>query len=769
MRMKTLTTIAKYVRIRGIVQGVGFRPFVYRLAQRYGVAGGVCNRRGDVEVTVQGLPDAVDAFLRDLREDAPAAADVRQVTIRRIAPSDLSEFVIGESGTGRRGAIPISPDIATCADCLRELFDPNDRRFRYPLIACAHCGPRYTIVKSPAYDRDRTSMAQFAMCEACHGEYIAPADRRFHAQAIACPKCGPSVAFVDFDGTPVASGDPIAAAADRLRAGWILAVKGLGGYHLAVDATNEQAVAELRRRKHRERKPFAVMARTLPDLSGRCALSLHERHLLVSPRSPIVLVRRWERTGIASGVTSGLPDLGVTLAYTPLHHLLLKDLEDQIGRPALLVMTSGNRSDEPIACDDAEALLNLGKIADGFLIHNRDIINRCDDTVTRCVGDSEMVIRRSRGSVPAAFETHFPFRETVLACGAHQKNTVCLGTGRSAILGSHVGDLETFESLQSFERSIETLIRLTGTRPRIIAHDLHPDYLSTKYALDLDEVRTIGVQHHHAHIASVLAEHGIEGPVIGVAFDGTGFGTDGRIWGGEFLIADRGGFARAAHLDYIQLPGAKQAIRQPWRMGAVYLQRAFGKDFPALDLPFVRDLDPAEWHPVNRMIERGLNCPLTSSMGRLFDAVAAIVLRHKAVSFEGQAAMELEAVADDNIVDGYKFTIQCGEPTIIDPLPVVRGIVNDLRSSVAQEIVAGRFHAAVARMIVTVCEALRSRHRLDEVALSGGVFQNRLLTDLTLRLLEDAGFTTFTNNRIPVNDGGIAFGQAAVAAAKMET
>lgn len=766
--MKTLTAIAKHIRIRGIVQGVGFRPFVYRLALRLGVTGHVRNRSGDVEILVQAAQDCVDEFLRELRTSAPPTAEIDDVVVTEVDPYDQAEFVIRESTTGPRGSVQISPDLATCDDCLRELFDSSDRRFRYPFISCAQCGPRYTIVRAAPWDRERTSMAGFAMCPACRREFDDPADRRFHAQTNACEKCGPQVAFTNAAGTLVETDDPIRSAADRLRDGQIMAVKGLGGYHLAVDATSETAVAELRRRKFREQKPFAVMARTLDDVRSLCTLTKLEQQLLVSPRRPIVILPSSGQTRVADSVTCGLKNLGVMLPSTPLHHLLLADFEELSGRPALLVMTSGNRSDEPIACHDAEALQRLGEVADFFLTHNRPIEIRCDDTVTSCAGETELVIRRSRGDIPLPMSTSFSFLEPVLACGAHLKNTVCLGADQTVMLSPHVGDLENFETFQAFEQSIETLKRSAQIDPQVVAYDLHPDYLSTKYALDREGVTTVGVQHHHAHIASVIAEHGLPGRVIGVAFDGTGYGTDGHIWGGEFLIADRGQFVRVAHLAEIPLPGGEQAVRQPWRTGAVYLQRAFGNDFMNLGLPFVQQIDSAKWHPLNRMIDQNLNCPLTSSAGRLFDAVAAIVLGRSVVSFEGQAAMELESIADVQVTNGYEFAIIPREPAVIDAVPVIRAIVHDLRAGVTLPRVSGRFHVGLAGVIVSQCKALREEHELNQVALSGGVFQNRLLTSITFSQLRHAGFDVFTNNRIPVNDGGISFGQAAVAAARLE-
>lgn len=766
--MKALIVVAKRIRVRGTVQGVGFRPFVFRLATQHGLAGRVGNRSGDVEILVEGEPDAVEAFVRELRTEAPPAAHVDEVIVEPAALFDGERFAIGESTSGPRGRVAISPDLATCERCLAEVFDRRDRRYRYPFTNCTDCGPRYTIVRGTPYDRRRTSMAGFEMCPACRGEFEDPSDRRFHAQANACPDCGPRVRLVDALGADVRADDVIRAAAQQLDDGRVIAVKGVGGYHLAVDATNESAVAELRRRKGREAKPFAVMARHLDAVREFCPLSAAEERVLVSARRPIVLLRNWDQRCVAESVAGGLPDLGVMLAYTPLHHLLLGDVGELSGRDPLLVMTSGNLSGEPIVYDDDEALSELGGIADFFLMHDRPIENRCDDSVTRCCGEEKMVLRRSRGAVPASMDVAFDFMEPILACGAQMKSAVCVGVDRTAIVGPHLGDLDRYGAREAFRQSVGLLERLAQVEPRIIAHDLHPDYASTRFAVDRKGGTTVGVQHHHAHVAGVMAEHGLDERVIGVAFDGSGYGTDGCIWGGEFLIADRAEYERVAHLDYVPLPGGEQAVRQPWRMAVGWLQRAYEDGFAGLDLPLLRRIEPKQVNLVRRMIERDLNCPATSSMGRLFDAVAALVLLRREVQFEGQAAMELEAIADERIEDAYEFSCRSDAPAVVDAAPVIRAIVDDLQRETAATIISSRFHNAVADLIISQCEALRKSHGIQRVALSGGVFQNRLLMEATLSRLRRSGFEAYTNYRVPVNDGGISFGQAAVAAARLE-
>ena len=760
------------IRVEGVVQGVGFRPFVYSLATQLGLAGWVGNDVNGVFAEVEGPAECIRDFLTALERDAPPLARVERVRAQPMTPDGRPGFAIVASDTaGPRRAL-VSADSATCADCLRELADPADRRFGYPFINCTNCGPRFTIVQDVPYDRPQTTMAGFAMCGACAAEYHDPADRRFHAQPVCCPACGPRLRLLAADGAELSGPDAgpqtapdgaLAGAVAALAAGQVLAVKGLGGYHLAVDAASEQTAARLRSRKHREDKPFAVMT---PDLAGAralCEVDDVAASLLTSPRRPIVLLPRRDDAGpgpgrLAGAVAPGNRQLGVLLPYTPLHHLLLREF----GRP--IVLTSGNVSDEPIAYQDDDALARLGGIADVFLTHDRPIHIRTDDSVVRPYRGREAVLRRSRGYVPEPLAVAGRFGRPVLACGAELKNTFCLGRGDRVFLSHHVGDLENYETLRSFTEGIGHFRRLFDVEPQIVAHDLHPDYLSTKYALEQDGCVLAGVQHHHAHIASCLADNGEPGPVIGVAFDGTGYGTDGTIWGGEFLLADLADAERAGHLAGVPMPGGAAAIRQPWRMAAAYLDAAFPAGLPAgLD---VVSRNSGAWADVLALARRGVNAPLTSSAGRLFDAVAALLGVRDSINYEGQAAVELEQLAAPSRHDPYRAAITDGQPFTVGGQDLVRAAAEDLLAGVPREVIGAKFHLGVAAMIGEACGLLRDRSGLGTVALSGGVFQNLLLLGTVVDLLEDMGFRVLTHSRVPPNDGGISLGQAVVAAAR---
>jgi hydrogenase maturation protein HypF len=773
------------VRVEGVVQGVGFRPFVYSLATRLGLAGWVGNDVDGVFAEVEGPAGQIRDFLAALQRDAPPLARVERVSAQPMTPQGRPGFAIVASDmAGRRRAL-VSADSATCADCLRELADPADRRFGYPFINCTNCGPRFTIVRDVPYDRPLTTMAGFAMCAACAAEYHDPANRRFHAQPVCCPACGPRLTLLAADGTqlpgagsaPDSALDGTAAALDgtvaalegavaALAGGQVLAVKGLGGYHLAVDAASEKAAALLRARKHREDKPFAVMVADLAGARALCEVDDLAASLLTSSRRPIVLLPR--RTAgieesaprgdlLAAAVAPGNRQLGVMLPYTPLHHLLLRDFAGPV------VLTSGNVSDEPIAYRDEDALARLGGIADVFLTHDRPIHVRTDDSVVRPFRGREAVLRRSRGYVPEPLAVAGRFGRPVLACGAELKNTFCLGREDRAFLSHHVGDLENYETLRSFTEGIGHFGRLFDVTPQIVAHDLHPDYLSTRYALEQDDRVLAGVQHHHAHIASCLADNGEAGPVIGVAFDGTGYGTDATIWGGEFLLADLADAERAGHLAGVPMPGGAAAIRQPWRMAAAYLDAAFPTGLPGgLD---VVARNQEAWPTVLALGRRGMNSPLTSSAGRLFDAVAALLGLRDAVNYEGQAAIELEQLALTSRHDPYPAAITDGRPFIVAGPDLVRAAAEDLLAGVPRQVISARFHQGVAAMISEACGLLRERSGLGTVALSGGVFQNLLLLGTVADLLEDMGFRVLTHSRVPPNDGGISLGQAVVAAA----
>jgi hydrogenase maturation protein HypF len=748
------------IRVEGVVQGVGFRPFVYGLATRLGLSGLVGNDADGVFAEVEGPAAAVGEFLSLLERDAPPLARIERVTTTSITARGPGPFAIVASGPAGQRRTLVSADTATCPDCLRELADPDDRRFGYPFINCTNCGPRFTIVRDVPYDRPLTTMAGFQMCERCAAEYHDPADRRFHAQPICCPACGPRLALLSPAGHPL-PGPPLAAAAGLLARGGVLAVKGLGGYHLAADAACQQAVAALRDRKHREDKPFAVMAADLAAVRRLCDVDGAEAGLLTSRARPIVLLRRLPGADVAAAAAPGNRYLGIMLPYTPLHHLLLR----AVGRP--MVLTSGNVSDEPIAYRDEDALAALAQIADAFLSHDRAIHIRTDDSVTRVFRGRAMPVRRSRGYVPEPVAVRGGFPREVLACGAELKNTFCLAKDCHAFVSHHIGDLENAETLRSFTEGIDHFRRLFDIDPRVVAHDLHPEYLSTKYAADLAESAGLplhGVQHHHAHIASCLADNGADGtaePVIGVAFDGTGYGADGTIWGGEFLVADLAGFERGGHLAPVPMPGGAAAVRQPWRMAAAYLDAAGLSD--RLDV-VRRNQD--RWAAVLAMARRGVNSPVTSSAGRLFDAVASILGVRDAINYEGQAAVELEQLAEPSETGAYPAAIEPGDPFLVQGGDLVGSVAADVLAGVGAPVIAARFHRGVAAAIEAGCLLLRERHGLGTVALSGGVFQNMLLLRETAGRLEARGFRVLVHSRVPCNDGGISLGQAVVAAAR---
>jgi hydrogenase maturation protein HypF len=747
----------RHITVEGIVQGVGFRPFVYGLAVKNGLAGFVLNDTAGVTIELEGEPPALESFLTYLREQPPPLARIENVDCRIIPPRGESAFnIVGSQGDEERSAL-ISPDTPTCDDCLRELFDPSDRRYRYPFINCTNCGPRFTIIKDVPYDRERTIMAGFKMCDDCESEFHNPADRRFHAQPNACSQCGPRVRLLDSRGHEILEGDPISRAARLLRRGVVLAVKGLGGYHLACNAFDHDAVRRLRARKHREDKPFAVMAPDLRAVRQLCFVAEEDETLLCSRARPIVLLRKRENIQIAEAVAPAHRHLGLMLPYTPLHHLLLSDTDFP------LVMTSGNLSEEPIAYKDDDAFRRLGKVAEYFLVHDREIHMRCDDSVTRTIEGRELLIRRSRGYAPQPISMAAPFVKPVLACGAHLKNTFCLGKERHVFMSHHIGDLENYETLDSFAKGIEHFKNLFAVEPAVIAHDLHPEYLSTKYALNCEGLIKIGVQHHHAHIAGCMAEHGLAGPVIGVAFDGLGYGEDGTIWGGEFLLATLSGYERRAHLRYVPLAGGDRAIREPWRMAVSYLRDALGTDPISLGLPDWNAIPEKKIEIVTSMMERGLNTVQTSSCGRLFDAVASIMgLRHE-VNYEGQAAIELEMATLEGVSESYPFEIGATSPWEIDMRPVIEHLVREVKMRLPVGSVAAKFHNTLVAVILEVCRRLRESEGLHLVCLSGGTFQNAYLQERVIPSLRARGFEVYLNSKVPTNDGGIALGQAAIA------
>lgn len=750
--------IRRRARVEGIVQGVGFRPFVHSLATRLGLAGHVGNDVHGVFLEVEGTSEVVGHFVTALREQAPPLAVVENVTTRELVPQGGGPFeIVVSDAEGRRETL-VSADSATCADCVREMLDPAGRRFGYPFVNCTNCGPRFTIVRDVPYDRPLTTMSAFAMCARCEAEYHDPADRRFHAQPVCCPECGPRLELLDPAGAAL-PGTAMDGAVAALGRGEIVAVKGIGGYHLAVDATNQDAAATLRKRKHREDKPFAVMVSDMDQVRSLCVADDSEEALLTSRRRPIVLLDLLPGTAMAAAVAPGNRQLGVMLPYTPLHHLLLRES----GTP--LVLTSGNVSDEPIAYRDDDAVARLTGTADVFLRHDRPIHIRTDDSVVRSFRGREMPVRRSRGYVPEPVPLRWEFPRPVLACGAELKNTFCLARQHHAFVSHHIGDLENHETLRSFTGGIEHFRRLFEIDPAVVAHDLHPEYLSTKYALDLDDTELVGVQHHHAHIASCLADNGASGPAIGVAFDGLGYGTDGTLWGGEFLLADLVDFRRVAHLEPTAMPGGSTAIRQPWRMAVAHLLSAYSQHLPeSLDL---LRRNERQWPAVAGLVERGLSAPATSSAGRLFDAVAALLGMRDTVSYEGQAAIELEQCTDLGEAGSYPVTTTGGAgPLRIPAADLVRAVVEDLQLGVDPAVISGRFHNGVADMIAEVCTRLRESTGVSTVALSGGVFQNMLLLHRTTERLRARDFGVLVHSRVPPNDGGISLGQAAVAGAR---
>jgi hydrogenase maturation protein HypF len=755
------------IHITGIVQGVGFRPFIYNLAQRHHLTGWVRNTSAGVDIEVDGENAQLQAFVEHLKADVPPLARLDSISVTERPGSGFEQFEILHSEAVEGAFQPIPPDVAVCADCLREMNDPDDRRYRYPFINCTNCGPRFTIIQDIPYDRPKTTMAAFEMCSDCRAEYENPANRRFHAQPVACPTCGPKIWLEEF---PLAKNgkrsvlihvgeDGVQRARRQLAGGKILAVKGLGGFHLACDATNPNAVAELRRRKLRVDKPFAVMMLDYPTVKRHCHVSEAERALLQSPERPIVLLRRRATSRIARDLAPGQRALGVMLPYTPLHYLLLGRSKDF---PEALVMTSGNLSEEPICTDNVEARTRLADLADAFLMHDRDIHVRTDDSVVRVHDQKIYPLRRSRGYSP--FPVHLPWQvPPLLAVGAELKNTFCITNGNYAFLSHHIGDLENYETLQSFEQGIDHFEKLFRVKPQAIACDLHPNYLATRYALERAErenLPTFNIQHHHAHIAAVMAEHGLDGshPVIGVSFDGTGYGEDGNIWGGEFLIADYAGFKRAAHLQYFPLPGGDAATRRPSRT-ALGLLYALGIDWDE-SLPTHADLCYEERTAIRAQLQHKLNSPLTSSMGRLFDAAAALAGVRQQVNYEAQAAIEFEALADPDETDCYQFT---SHSSLITPRPAIEQLIADVLAGVPVPKISARFHNGVAEMVKTTCLRLSDQYDISEVALSGGVWQNMFLLQKTLALLEKEGFTVYTHSQVPANDGGLALGQAAIA------
>lgn len=781
------------VELHGAVQGVGFRPFVYRLATELALTGWVSNDTRGVFIEVEGPRPALEHFVARVAAEKPPRALIHSLTTEWLAPAGYDRFEIRHSDAQGAKTVLVLPDIAACPECLAEVFNPADRRYRYPFTNCTNCGPRFTIIQALPYDRPNTTMRRFVLCPTCRHEYEAPPDRRFHAQPNACPVCGPHLELWTPAGEVLAERDAaLSGAAEALGAGQIVAVKGLGGFHLMVDARNAAAIERLRARKPRHEKPFALMARDLEQAGALVELSPVAETLLTSPEAPIVLLRRRATAPVAVNVAPGNPTLGVMLPYTPLHHLLLRAVEFPV------VATSGNLADEPICTDEREALTRLGHVAECFLVHDRPIARHVDDSVAWILHDEPRLLRRARGyaPLPVLVERELP---TILAVGAHLKNTVALSVGRQVFISQHIGDLETPEAMAAFERVIADFLRLYEATPVAIAHDLHPDYLSTHWALEQGKSRGAGepggkevpashfatplipVQHHHAHLAACLAENGVTGPALGATWDGTGYGLDGTIWGGEFLLGDAAGFERVAHLRPFRLPGGDSAIKEPHRVALALLWELYGDAaFERDELAPVQATPPAERRLLAGMLRRGVNAPVTTSMGRLFDGVAALVGLHQRVSFEGQAAMALEFAADPAEPDAYPLPLRTDDATrnpqsaaqvqpptsatLLDWGPLVEAVLADLQAGMTPDRMAARFHNALVAALVAVARAVGERR----VALTGGVFQNRWLTERAAGALGAAGFEVLLHRQVPPNDGGISLGQVAVAAARWQ-
>ncbi len=773
------------ISVRGVVQGVGFRPFVYGLAVKHNLKGWVYNTSEDVRIEVEGKVEAIQQFEQELRTQAPPLAHIENIAAEYHRPVGYEIFEIRKSQAQRGKYQLVSPDVATCQACLDEVMDPEDRRYRYPFTNCTNCGPRFTIIEGMPYDRPKTTMRHFRMCPQCQAEYDNPLDRRFHAQPNACPKCGPRIQLADNQGNVVNESNPIVAASQLLREGKILAIKGLGGFLLACDATNASVIRTLRTRKNRPSKPLAIMVASVEEAKKHCYVLPEEERLLTSPQSPIVLMIWKESSSVSREVAPGLWFLGIMLPYTPLHHILLRE----VGLP--LVMTSGNLSEEPIARDNDEALRRLSGIANYFLIHNRDVYSRYDDSVAMVERGASQLVRRARSYAPYPIRLPFKTRQ-ILGCGAQEKNTFCLTKDNYAFVSQHIGDMDNMETLEHFDNTISLYKRLFHIEPEVIAHDLHPDYLATKYAEELGAtgMKLVPVQHHHAHIASCLADNGLECPVIGVSFDGTGMGADGKIWGGEFLVADYHSYRRAGRLEYLPLPGGDVAIKRPYRTAIGYVLTLLGEDalnafIAALNRVKGKQSQPAsiarlsevETEVIRRQIERKINSPVTSSMGRLFDAVSALLGIRGEIDYEGQAAVELEMAAYSGVIvagasDEAQASAQEGYPYCVveeEGIRIARlydflwAIVEDLQHGTPIGTISVRFHNTVAQLINEMCGLITDETGITRVALSGGVFQNRLLLRKAVRLLEGSGLQVLTHRQVPCNDGGVSLGQAAIA------
>ena len=784
-----MSTTRKEIKISGIVQGVGFRPFVYNLAASLGLKGYVLNSSEGVIIDIEGESEIIDEFTLLLKSKSPPLSRIENITVAEgFSLRNYTTFEIKESLSKSGKFALISPDIATCPDCLSELLNPDDRRYQYPFINCTNCGPRYSIILDIPYDRHETTMSKFKMCPECESEYHDPSNRRFHAQPNACHVCGPQlelrVRSSEFEVKN--EKEPLKTAIELLRRGAIGAIKGLGGFHIACDATNDEAVKRLREKKRKSNKPFAIMCPDINAIKKICELSNSGEILLNNELKPIVILPKLKGNTISEYVAPDNNYFAVMLPYTPLHHLLFQNGVNHSTSELLnsstpqllssfiaLVMTSGNLSEEPIVINNDEAMEKLSDIADFFLFHNRDIYMRVDDSIVRDYKDTKRVIRRARGYVPYPIELGMEMPE-ILGCGGELKNTFTLAKGHYAIISQHIGDLQNYEAVEFFKETLKNLKNSFRVEPTIIAHDMHPNYWTTKLAKELithhSSLTTVPVQHHHAHIVSCMAENHIKEKVIGIAWDGTGYGIDGAIWGGEFLISDYKGFERACHFRYVPLPGGDKAIKEPYRIALSHLYDAYGMDFLKLNIPFIKQIKD-KTKIILKMIDNRINTVMTSSTGRLFDAVSSIINEIDTVTFEGEAAVKLEMMADKSITDTYKTqkpearSQKPEYPIVIDTRSLIRQIVNDLLNGVDRSVISAKFHNALAEIIFEVCRRIKSNTGINRVALSGGCFQNIFLLDRTIERL-DSGFKVFIHKDVPTNDGGISLGQAIVAATK---
>lgn len=752
--------IRKNIIIKGIVQGVGFRPFIHKLVQNYNLSGWVLNSNQGVEMNIEGKTEELNNFIDDIKKKIPPLARIEKIEVNQLPLIGYKGFYIKKSIVKEEdGFVLVSPDISICKDCLQELSDPHNRRFRYPFINCTNCGPRFTIIKDIPYDREKTTMSIFKMCPQCQSEYENIEDRRYHAQPNACADCGPQVSLYQ-NKKRLEDIDPIEEAVELLKKGKIGAIKGLGGFHLACDATNNKAVARLRRLKNREMKPFALMSLDLEKINQYCEVKKKEEEWLINQSRPVVLLKKKKNNLISPLVAPNNNCLGVMLPYTPLHCLLLKD------NFTALIMTSGNIADQPIIGDNQEALEKLDRIADFFLLYNRDIFNRCDDSILKIMNGDNVFFRRSRGYVPHPIILDFKLKE-VLALGGELKNTISFSKENYVFLSQYLGDLKSVETLEFFKESIASFKKMFRTNPEIIACDLHPDYLSTQYAEEIKVkkgLKVVKVQHHHAHIVSCMAENNVKEKVIGVAYDGTGYGDDGNIWGGEFLLCDFKKYSRIGHLKYYALPGGDKAVVQPWRMAYSYLYSIYGPRAKNIDIDFNRRMDYDKLSIIEKMIDKNINSPLTSSCGRLFDAASSLIGIRDEISYEGQAAMEIESFCASGIEERYNFCIcKEGEEFIIDPQEIFIDIIRDLKEGIDKKVMAAKFHNTVAEFTINLCGKIRENTGINKIALSGGVFQNHYLTEKIISLLEKDDFQAYIQRKVPPNDGGISLGQAVVA------